>query len=1341
MSIMNSHNLILKEQLDMIKFNKDAKNNNNGNSEYILSKKPNNNIINLNKTTNLRAKIFSVFSHESQNNENIEYENNKNFSKIKENFDKISCYLSAIDIVKLLNVNKAFRHYLQYFSEQKFQYIFFLMNDFFNSFECKINFELLIMNSQIVFNSLFKNFLNIIKETKMKTLIEDTYKKEFEDVLTLVIYKRYIYPCLLSSNHSGIIKISLSNLKIKNSLLLNSFYAGINLAISKKLINKLTLDLSNNKIDNVDYLFYLLHINAYNKEQNDIDEISINKNDKNYVSVENSKNTETKESEIEEYIQKTKNDLIIPMRKINLNDSLLSNDSKDSESNIKTNETIRVNLNNVCSNNSILKTYDLKSIELNFSDNNIKNLDLTSLMHYSKIEVQEDNESANFFKKIFDMMEEEKENELKNRHRHKHNNDDIQQTLSLEEIFQSHLNLDNFKDLIDFQNFNNPKKYDKSLLIKSLINIKKSQKPKCVKISKQTSIIKLDINVSNNPISKFSLFESKFSSYIEFLNLICANISYQIEKFTFNPKYDNINESIKKGSLDNNINLLNKKSSQIQIYDSTDIITKNLDDCLAIKIKFGNIFSDIRILNLSNTRLSNENQSCFKLFDWIKDYNLEKLNLTNCLLDDSFVNHLDLLLLSSAKEKKKIKFKVLRKKTHSTTLKSIILNDNFITEIGFNHIVESIIVSQKIEELGISNNHLKTIKDKNDPHTIGKIIDNFVFKYYKIKIFDLSFNNLNDQDILDFTTGFNYNKSIVSLNLCGNKFSSKGILYLKKCLMYNSFLKELYIGNIDSSLDVEINKISIKSVFIDEIKKINDKNFVIISNPRLSLKLNNYNNSNNVNKSKFSNKKQISNSLKTEVNLNNKPDGFNSQYNNSLLKFQKSIKVKNFHLIKQNETSNGNFHKERNIFPNIETDNKIKIKQGVKVNFLDKKNEPSKILTNNIEKNLNNNSNNHTSDLKNVNTNLNQKLTFMKKMTLKRSNTKNLNVKTNENNEANNKENQFLEFIKNENLILNPIFSTLSKLNIISLENCNLTGNDIIPVLKNCKDVLKLSFKGNKLDTKSIYLMEDCIINNFNIKELNLSENKLCNVAVNLLCEYLNKNSTIVSIDLSYNEYDQNSMLNFNNIIYYHKSINKISFEGNNIGTCGVKHLLSNPFLLIDEEKVNFDLKKQRSSLINISRMNTAININTYKSRLSMIDINTNSKNANIAKRYSINPDLLFYNENEGIKNKLSEMTKKNFVTNINISNCNLKHESIVYILEYINYLDDNENYVNELKSKHSNNSNFMNYINNFKLKMNEVNINVKNNNFSTLILPYLKRINLSYTLMNIISLNFNSFD
>ena len=60
---------------------------------------------------------------------------------------------------------------------------------------------------------------------------------------------------------------------------------------------------------------------------------------------------------------------------------------------------------------------------------------------------------------------------------------------------------------------------------------------------------------------------------------------------------------------------------------------------------------------------------------------------------------------------------------------------------------------------------------------------------------------------------------------------------------------------------------------------------------------------------------------------------------------------------------------------------------------------------------------------------------------------------------------------------------------------------------------------------------------------------------------------------------------------------------------------------------------------------------------------------------------------------------------------------------------------------QHSNNTTLMNYIINFKLKMNEVNVNITKNNFNLLVLPYLKRINLNYTLMNVISLDFDSFD
>lgn len=234
------------------------------------------------------------------------------------------------------------------------------------------------------------------------------------------------------------------------------------------------------------------------------------------------------------------------------------------------------------------------------------------------------------------------------------------------------------------------------------------------------------------------------------------------------------------------------------------------------------------------------------------------------------------------------------------------------------------------------------------------------------------------------------------------------------------------------------------------------------------------------------------------------------------------------------------------------------------------------------------------------------------------------------------------------NYIFSPLLSSTNKLLHLSASSLNLNSEDVFSFTSKEKRMVSLDISGNNFNDNSIFNMEDYISNHFSLLFLNVSYNKLCDKAISLLTKYLFENKTIKVIDLSYNTFTDESMRSLNEVIWSHHSLIELNLSGNQLTTVGLK-VLFNGFEVFNKNKKRRNISNSKG--------------NYYLS---------------IDERHEVKERL----------SKNNEYQSKSWVSRIGLADCRLKDEGVIYILDYISFLIsycivDNRNLIKEVHSKY----------------------------------------------------------
>lgn len=797
---------------------------------------------------------------------------NKNFSsdKLISNIDLILPYLNINETIQLFTLNKNLLNKIINHSEQRIQFIYYFIKHFLSK-KLKVQFELLVSKNQILYNSIYKEFLQNLKNNYVKTLVIDLYRAEIDELMSITIYRNHLIPLLIDCNNNGELRINLVGLDIKNSMMLNYFLNAICMAISSKLVKSLHLDLSNNKIESLDFFFSLLiGIITNTSSNNKLKNLSNDSSKKNFFNNNiNIKGLTTTNKAREKMIQfnlasttkHSNNASHISAHRLlkntSLNLSIKHNNNKSGNSKTNTN-----NLNLTHSKDSIFNQNLLfsniknslkiapKKIDLNSSieskeDSVINELDFHALNNKKKEPSLPSLIKTNFFE-----LEEISIN-LEN------NNIKVFDFTSLNTY---NYNIKNKED-----NENDKKELKKQKFISHLFKIKIDSQLTMKKVITEFSKkpLKLKLNLRNNPLTKLENFIHKMQTDVNQLDCFNSKVLFSIEELLLFPQIKEdgvvfINTTEKNngegGTIYNNINNSNTRNIDKSFVKSRTIKQKLIQrqiemftqDLLLIKNQLGNVFINLKVFNLSNTSFNlynkNRNPVIDNIVNFISNSNIEEIYLDNCeLSDESCLPILKLLY----DDKKKIKFKFITKKLKkkNNKIRILSLNKNQLTEKSLLLIIKNINRSQSLEELYLSGNCLNSFSENNaktekDNFNLNNLNN---FNYRKSKK-SLDYIRSTDEYVSSLEEKFrssNYLATLSQYNENLNSHKKKDITqfndfeneeYTSGTLLYDLFLENKKL----EKLDLSNNKINDKIIleFTEAFKQNNKITYLnLSSNP------------------------------------------------------------------------------------------------------------------------------------------------------------------------------------------------------------------------------------------------------------------------------------------------------------------------------------------------------------------------------------------------------------------------------------------------------------------------------------------------------------------------------
>ena len=270
---------------------------------------------------------------------------------------------------------------------------------------------------------------------------------------------------------------------------------------------------------------------------------------------------------------------------------------------------------------------------------------------------------------------------------------------------------------------------------------------------------------------------------------------------------------------------------------------------------------------------------------------------------------------------------------------------------------------------------------------------------------------------------------------------------------------------------------------------------------------------------------------------------------------------------------------------------------------------------------------------------------------------------------------------KDINLLFKVISLSNNSLIYINLSNNNLDDNSCKLIFENLikfTQIEKLNISYNKITSEGILMSKEFFINNVSLTTLNFSYNLLGSQGVEYLSQYLKNNSLIpiTDIDISYCGIETKGINIFCEYLITNLSIVKINIGGNFIQDEGIEKLCN------------------------------VISSNHFTNLSFLFIENNNINNSNkLFKLISQNPLLTSVNlKSNNIKNEGVEIIFKNLIIDsklfyLDLSNNNINNKGIKIISKYLNenialsilILDDNNleyegcKYINKLLCKKNN--------------------------------------------------------